>query len=214
MHRAPIDRRDVGHIRVSPRTYIGAMHRTLYLVGAGYLAICAAVVMRPARAAPVSSAEPPAPAVNFEGNAQQWYTAIKPYCNQVEVVLAQRQHPAPSSLDGQGLSAACYALGGKLDLAREVIDRLPASNRARAAGIVFDVAHPVADAGDDKSAGPIMELVVEYWPNHYMALYHAGMSEYVLGDPVNARRNLTAFLEFYQQNDGWASNARAVLEKI
>jgi hypothetical protein len=31
--------------------------------------------------------------------------------------------------------------------------RTPAEDRAEAAGVVFDVAHPIADAGDDRSAG-------------------------------------------------------------
>jgi hypothetical protein len=190
------------------------MHRALYLAGVGYLAICGAVIVRyrtsGARGAPIPHADP----VRFDGSAQEWFTAIKPFCNSVEVVLAQRQHPAPASFDGQGLSAACYALGSRLDSARAVIDRLPPDNRPRAAGIVFDVAHPVADAGDDRSAGPIMELVVDYWPNHYMALYHAGMSEYALGQPALARTHLTSFLEYYHENDGWTRNARDVLSRL
>lgn len=139
---------------------------------------------------------------------------MKPFCNAVEVELAQRRHPAPTTLEGRGVSAACYALGGKIDAARRAIDRLPPGDRHRAAGIVFDVAHPVADAGDDRSAGPIMELVVEYWPNHYMALYHAGMSEFALGQPELARQNLTAFLSYYDENDGWTRKARATLARL
>ena len=95
-----------------------------------------------------------------------------------------------------------------------MIDRIAVGDRYRAAGIVFDVAHPVADAGDDRSAGPIMELVVEYWPNHYMALYHAGMSEYALEQPALARTHLQAFLSYYNQNDGWTRNARDVLARL
>ena len=95
-----------------------------------------------------------------------------------------------------------------------MIDRIAVGDRYRAAGIVFDVAHPVADAGDDRSAGPIMELVVDYWPNHYMALYHAGMSEYALEQPALARTHLQAFLSYYNQNDGWTRNARDVLARL
>ncbi len=189
------------------------MHRTLYLAGFGYLAICGAVVLRH-RALSLGTPGHAPVDVRFGGSAAEWFSAVKPYCNAVEVELAQRQHPAPETLDGQGLSAACYALGGKVDRARAVIDRLPAHDRARAAGIVFDVAHPVADAGDDRSAGPIMELVVDYWPNHYMALYHAGMSEYALGQPALARRHLKAFLSYYHENDGWTRNARGVLARL
>ena len=189
------------------------MNRPLYLLGFGYLAICGAVVLRH-RAGPLRGPEHSPVAASFGGSAGEWFSSIKPYCNSVEVELAQRQHPAPSTLEGRGLSAACYALGGKVDLARGVIDRLAAADRYQAAGIVFNVAHPVADAGDDRSAGPIMELVVDYWPNHYMALYHAGMSEYALAQPALARKHLKAFLSYYHENDGWTRNARDVLARL
>lgn len=188
------------------------MHRTLYLAGFGYLAICAAVVIRHRWHA---AAADPAPAPGgFAGPAGAWFSAMKPYCNAVEVELAQQRHPAPPTLEGQGFSAACYALGGRIDSARAVIDRVPADDRYRAAGIVFDVAHPVADAGDNRSAGPIMELVVDYWPNHYMALYHAGMAEFALGQTGLARTHLESFLSYYHANDGWTSSARDALAHL
>lgn len=89
-----------------------------------------------------------------------------------------------------------------------------ARERQYAAAIVFNIGHPVADAGDDRSAGPIMELVLDYDDTNYMALYHAGMSEYTLGQPELARRHLTRFLELYRANDGWVSNAREVLDRL
>lgn len=189
------------------------MHRTLYLAGLGYLAICGVIVLRHLTSRRPTGVEDAPPSVATDP-ATAWFTAIKPQCNAVEVELAQRARPAPATLEGQGYSAACYALGGKLDAAHDVIDRLSPSDRYRAAGIVFDIAHPVADAGDDASAGPIMELVIDYWPNHYMALYHAGMSEYALGKPELARKNLTAFLSYYHEDDGWTRNARETLERL
>ena len=189
------------------------MHRPLYLIGIGYLAICGVVVLRHRASPPVGTGQVLS-AASFAGSAGEWFAAMKPYCNAVEVELAQRQHPPPPTLEGQGLSAACYALGGKIDRARGIISELPAGDRYRAVGIVFDVAHPVADAGDDRSAGPIMELVVEYWPNHYMALYHAGMSEYALGQTALARTHLESFLSYYHENDGWTHNARDVLARL
>ena len=189
------------------------MHRPLYLLAFGYLAICGVVVLRH-RAGPLRGPEHAPVAATFGGSAGEWFAAIKPYCNAVEVELAVRDRPAPATLGGRGYSAACYALGGKIDLARATLDRLPAADRAQAAGIVFGVAHPVADAGDDRSAGPIMELVVDYIPNHYMALYHAGMSEYALGQPALARTHLKAFLSYYDANDGWTQNARDVLARL
>lgn len=91
---------------------------------------------------------------------------------------------------------------------------MPEDVRRTAAYIVFDVGHAVADAGDDRSAGPIMELVVDYVPTHYMALYHAGMAEYMLGQRDIARRTIEAFLEIYKENDGWRSNGIDVLAKL
>ena len=184
------------------------MHRPLYL------AVCAAVVVgHYSRHKPPAQQTAPS-MVRFDGPADQWFAAMKPFCNAVEAEVAQRQHPAPRTVEGQGFSAACYALGGKVAAARAVIDRLRAEDQYRAAGIVFDVAHPVADAGDDRSAGPIMELVIDYWPNNYMALYHAGMSEFALGQSALARSHLEAFLSSYHQNDGWTQNARDVLARL
>ena len=195
------------------------MHRPLVFAGVGYLLVCGAVAIRhAARPQSLPSEGPSQPlqteAVNFNGSATEWFAAVRPTCNVVEVVVSLRQHPAPRTVEGQGYSAACYALGGHIDSAHAVIDRLAGSDRYRAAGIVFNVGHPVADAGDDRSAGPIMELVLEYWPNQYMALYHAGMSEYALGQPALARQHLTSFLSYYHENDGWTQNARDVLARL
>jgi len=190
------------------------MYRTLYLLGVGYLAICGAVVLRHRTARPAPPApEHSQPPVRYN-SGREWFAAIKPFCNAVEVELAQRNRPAPATLDGRAFSAACFALGGKIDSARAAINRLSPTERPRAANLVFNVAHPVADAGDDRSAGPIMELVIEYIPDHYMALYHAGMSEYALGQPALARTHLKSFLTFYDQNDGWTKNARDVLARL
>lgn len=117
-------------------------------------------------------------------------------------------------MEGAGYHAACFALAGRIDDARRTIDALPNAERASVANIVFEIGHPIADAGDDRSAGPIMELVIDYVPGHYMALYHAGMAEYMLGQPDLARHNLTEFLKFYSPKDGWRSNAEAVLVRL
>lgn len=187
------------------------MTRTLYAAGWGYVAVCALILARP-QAPVLRPAHPVAGA--FQGEAAAWFMRMKPYCNAVEVDVRQQYTPAPAGTQGAGYSAACYALAGKIDRAREVIERLDAGDRAAAAGIVFGVGHPVADAGDDHSAGPIMRLVVEYQPENYMALYHAGISEDILGHADLARSHLERFLLIYQQEDGWRANARAVLERL
>ena len=147
-------------------------------------------------------------------NAAEWFRRVKPYCNAVEITVVQRQTPAPATTEGAGYHAACFALAGRIDDARRVIDALQPNARYQAAGIVFEVGHPVADAGDDRSAGPIMELVIDYWPNHYMALYHAGMAEYMLGQRALAKKNLEAFLQYYHENDGWRTNGIEILRRL
>jgi hypothetical protein len=110
--------------------------------------------------------------------------------------------------------AACYALAGRIDRARDIIDGLQPDRRYEAAGVVFEAGHPAADAGDDIAAGPLMELVVEFWPNHYMALYHGGAARYELGDYATAQKYLERFMVEYATEDGWRSSARAMLEAI
>lgn len=186
------------------------MRTTLYLIAVGYLAICGMVVVRSYQSRGRSAAQPS----QVLGPEDTWWVRMKASCNPVEVEVALRMRPAPAGLSGQSYSAACWALAGKIDSARAVIDRLPQGDRYRAAGLVFDVAHPIADAGDDRSAGPIMEMVIHYWPNHYMALYHAGMAEYAIGQHQLARKNLEAFLTYYHENDGWTRNARETLARL
>ena len=191
------------------------MHRALYVAGWGYVALCGWVVAtHGGRGLPPSPTRPHPVAAAFGGGAGEWFAQVKPFCNAVEVEVRQQQLPPPGGVEGAGYSAACYALAGKIERARTVIDALSAGDRAQAASIVFNIGHPVADAGDDQSAGPIMRLVVSYQPDNYMALYHAGMSEYILGQKDLAKTHLRQFLDLYHDADGWRSNALTVLERI
>ncbi len=199
------------------------------LLGWGYVAACGAIIAllghRPEPApslvpapvavqpAPQPIYSPPAPHIAGD-DAAAWFQRVKPQCNPVEVNVLQRSSPPPGGVQGAGYHAACFALAGRIDDARAIIDSLDEGGRRMAASIVFDVGHPVADAGDDRSAGPMMELVVGYQPDNYMALYHAGISQYMLGERDLARKNLSAFLELYKENDGWRSNGLAVLAKL
>ncbi len=195
------------------------MNRPLYLVAGGYVAICGALLLQNARRAPAIAVAPaptanhPAPQTRF-GSGAEWFAAVKPNCNALEVEVRLRDMPPPASADGAGYGASCLALAGKIDSARALINRRPANQRGAAAGILFDIAHPVADAGDNQSSGPMMELVLEYWPENYMALYHAGMSEFALQQPRLAKKNLRRFLELYQANDGWRSSALSTLGQM
>ncbi len=156
----------------------------------------------------------PRPSIPATVDAAAWFQSIRQYCNPVEVETRLRWQPAPDSENGSMHEAACYALAGKIDHARRVIESLPRDRQYHAAGVVFNAGHPAADAGDELAAGPLMELVVEFWPNHYQALYHAGASSYQRGDYLASERYLTRFLEEYSTEDGFWSNAQAMLEAM
>lgn len=195
------------------------MNKFLYFAGFTYIALCGAIVVRELRG-PVSedtrlAAIPvPAPASPSGSSGAQWFASIKQYCNPVEVDVRTRFSPPPSSVDGAGYAAACFALAGKIDRARTILRAPGTRDRFAAANIVFNVAHPVADAGDDRASGPMMELVVEFWPDNYMARYHAGMSAYALGQHEVAERHLKSFLGMYNAADGFTQNAREALKTI
>jgi hypothetical protein len=144
----------------------------------------------------------------------QWFQQMKPFCNPVEVETRVRFQPPPAGYEGVAYGAGCFALAGKIARARELLMTLDADERRMAADVVFELGHPVADAGDDASAGPIMGLVVEFSTENYMALYHAGASEFALGQRALSRTHLKRFLELYAAEDGWRGNARAMLAKL
>jgi hypothetical protein len=167
---------------------------------------------------PVTVVEPapvqPTPTVQPTEDAGAWLQSIRMYCNPVDVETHLRWQPAPGSAEGEMHKAACYALAGRIDAARRVIEALPEERRYQAAGVVFDIGHPAADAGDELAAGPLMELVVEFWPNHYMALYHAGAAAYGLERWEAARTYLKAFRTAYQVDDGWRTAAAEMLRNL
>ena len=152
--------------------------------------------------------------IGADGLAVAWFQQMRPFCNAVDVETHIRWTPPPEGSEGAAHAAACLALAGSLDHAREMILSLPEDQRWRAAGVVFGAGHPAADAGDDLAAGPLMELVVEFWPNHYQALYHAGAARFEKGEPALAKGLLERFLENYDIEDGWSASARGMLAEI
>lgn len=164
---------------------------------------------------PVTAPAAPGPAVTVDPpSGRAWFRDVRGFCNPVDVTTRLRWQPAPDAEEGRMYEAACYALAGKIDLARASIEALPADRRYTAAGVVFEVGHPAADGGDELAAGPLMELVVEFWPNHYMALYHAGAAAFERGEHEAARDYLTRFLQEYAAEDSWRSDAVSMLEAI
>jgi hypothetical protein len=190
------------------------MLRIAYGLGLGYLGLCGWLLA--ARPAAFDAGAPALPAALVRPaptGAAGWFARVRPRCNPVEIEVALRASPPPAGDEGIGYAAGCYALAGKIDRARTAIDDLPPGERPAAAGILFEIVHPVADAGDDRSAGPMMRLVLAYTPDNFQALYHAGMAEYALGERPLARQHLRRFLELYRTDDGWTRNAREVLER-
>jgi hypothetical protein len=174
------------------------------------LALGGALLTRPGpEPAPTPPPRPAPPA------AQAWFARARSGCNNLEVGGVMARTPPPPGADGAGFGAGCYALAGRYADARRLIAALPAAtDRTRAAWRVFEIAHPVADQGDDDAAGPMMELVLESWPDNFQALYHAGIAEYGQGDPSRARARLEDFLRRYHEEDSFTGQARAVLERI
>lgn len=187
--------------------------RALYITGWSFVAVAGAALYGSGRPGPlptvvVQSTPPSVPP------AASWFESIRAHCNPVEVEVAIANAPPPADWENQAYAAACYALAGKIERAAERIDALSADARPSAADIVFNVGHPVADAGDDDAAGPIMQLVLRYTPQNYMALYHAGIAQAHVGAQDLARTNLLRFLELYHENDGWTQSARTTLAEL
>jgi hypothetical protein len=194
------------------------MSRFLYLAAFAYLGLCAYAVNARAGAPRPGMALQPAGAEVGPGSdpatGGAWFARVRGMCNPVEVDVGMRNTPPPADFQGRAYQAACYALAGRTYQARETIASLPAEQRAGAANILLSIADPVADAGDDRAAGPMMRLVLEFSPDSYIALYHAGISEYALGERDAARRHLLRFLQLYGAEDGFRARAKEVLGEM
>ena len=76
------------------------------------------------------------------------------------------------------------------------------------------IGDPIADSGDNLSAGPLMRLILRYEPENYIALYHAGMAEFALEQHEIAKKHLSRFVEIYKNQDGFRSTALSTLERL
>jgi serine/threonine protein kinase len=144
----------------------------------------------------------------------EWFADVKPHCNPAEIETAMNYKPRFADWEGDTYAAACYALGGEIDYANELIAPLKPESRAKAIDILFDIGQTVADEGNDSLAGPVMELVLKYAPRNPMATYQAGISAYAAGNLPLAKQRLTKFLKIYKAQDGWTNEAKTALNKI
>lgn len=138
-----------------------------------------------------------------------WWSRAGSQCTPLGVQLAIRD-PAWSEVE----RTTCLAIAGKIDDARTRLAAMSAEQRSAALQQIFAIAHPIADAGDDRSAGPIMGLIAEQWPENYMAVFHAGMAEFALGNDDAARIQLDRFLTMYGREDVWRGRAQKALTDI
>jgi hypothetical protein len=147
-------------------------------------------------------------------NHTNWFETHRARCNSVEAVTLLNTNDPGLGREGRAYRAGCLALAGKIALARAAIREAPKREQRFITNFVFRVGHPVADRGDDESAGPIMELVLEFQPDQYMALYHAGMAQAIAGHDERARAHLSRFLEIYRRSDGYTANAKRALQSL
>src|SRR5215216_4393887 len=110
------------------------MQRFLYFAGFAFIALCGAMVVRQLGSRAVTGrvetavrVAPVAPMASTSG--ARWFATMKPYCNPVEVDVRTRYSPAPDNSEGAGYAAACFALAGKIERARTIIESMPAGDR-------------------------------------------------------------------------------------
>jgi len=142
---------------------------------------------------------------------ETWFEVIQPHCTPSEVTLATDLNRPPEGVEGTGYKAACFALARAVPRARALLLGLPQEDRIRGASLVYEVAQGLAADGRHDSAGPLMELVLEFWPNHYLALYEAGRARFASGDFDVAQGYLGRFLEVYFGHDELVANANRVI---
>jgi len=152
---------------------------------------------------------------------EQWREIARKKCNPVEIGVLMKRTSAPDSVLGQSYKAACYTLAGNIEEARKVIDSLPQKDRTEASSMVFRLIHYISDSGDEISARPAMKMTIDYQPEHYMALYHAGMAEYELATQgakdaslSQSEEYLSRFLKIFKKEEIHRKKAIEVLAKI
>ena len=103
---------------------------------------------------------------------------------------------------------------GRSTRARTVIDALAAGDRAQAAEHRFKIGHPVADAGDDQSAGPDHAARGELPARQlHGALPRRDVRVHPGPDGFRAHPP-EQFIDLYRAEDGWRSNALDVLRRL
>jgi len=160
-----------------------------------------------------ASDELPSALANTDGAA--WFARVRERCNSLQVRGVLADTPPPASLDGAAFAAACASLAGDLRLAQKQIAPFPRDQHAYGVWPAFEIAHRMADRRPkDPAVAAIMRFVLDSWPDNYMALYHAGISEFATGDAARATKHLQGFLKLYAKRDGFSTTATNALTEL
>jgi len=163
-------------------------------------------------APPPEPPEPPPPPP--PATPSEWYRRIEPRCTPSGVQLVVDLNRPPAGTLRAGYEAACFAVAMDVPKARALILGLPEQDRLQAISVVFNVAQGMVDRGREIPAGPLMELVLEFWPNHYVALFEAGATRFAVGDYTHARAYLERFLEVYAPDDQRTQRAERMMAQM
>lgn len=172
----------------------------------------AELLRKPPPPPPVEEVRPPEPTPRPRPSfPQDWFSSVRPRCTPSDFRLVTDLNPPLPGVEGTGYKAACYALARQIPSARALLLSLPEEDRVQGASKVYEVGQGLAGAERHDAAGPLLELVLEFWPNHSMALYQAGTARFVTGDAEGAQDLLGRFLEVYTTEDGLTANARRMM---
>jgi len=170
------------------------------------------LVGRAAPAPVAESARAPEPVLpRPPATPRAWFDMVRTRCTPGEVRLATDLNRPPAGAEGTGYKAACFALAGQISTARALLLGLPEADRPQGVAPVDDMARELAGRGRHDLAGPLAELVLEFWPDREVALYAAGMARWADGDRSAARDYLERFLELHPDQDELTDNARRTL---
>lgn len=167
-----------------------------------------------AQVATVRSPDAPVPPQAPPATPADWFASIHTKCTPANVQLAVDLSRPPEGTIATGYEAACFAIAADRSKARALILGLPEGTRLEAASVVFNVAQAMVERGQEMAAGPLMELVLEFWPNHYVALFEAGVTRYTEGDYTHARIYLQRFLDVYVQDDQRSQRAMRMIDEM
>jgi hypothetical protein len=161
----------------------------------------------------VTGDELPPALASTEGAA--WFTRVREHCNSLQIRSVLSDTPPPATLDGSAFAAACAALAGDLRLAHKQIAPLPRDQHGYGVWPTFEIAHRMADKRPkDPQIAAIMRFVIDFWPENYLALYHAGIAEFAAGDTARATKHLQQFLKVYTKTDSFTAAATTALAEL